>query len=310
MVVPLALATPLQVVTGPLAVLVALLTQFGDLWFLLTVVALPYWFADVAPWVGRGLARERMAVVVALLAGAITLLVTLKAVFAVPRPPGFDVAPAVEFLPTAAMPVYAWMATASGYSFPSGHALGSTIVFGGLAWGVRVGRLRTRVAVAAVLVALVAASRVLLGLHYLVDVAVGVTVGLAYLAVVLGLLRDPGRSFALAAAISAIGLAVTGWTFDAAGAAGLAVGLTATWYWLGDDLVALSPTWSGSVATLALGLAVAVTVLVVALAVAVPTWVVAVVGAVLGGLLLALPLAGERFGPVLGGRHGQSASRP
>lgn len=299
------LLAPPQPVTGPLAVFFALLTQFGDLWFMFSVVAVAYWFDAATPRVGSGLDRERTAVVVALLVGAIALLETLKPFFAVPRPLGHDVAPAVEFLPALLTPVYEWMATASGYGFPSGHALGSTLVWGGLAWAVRVGRLRTRAAVAAVLVTLIAASRVFLGVHYPVDVAFGVVVGLAYLAVVLGLLRDAGQAFALATAVAVVALGVTV-SMEAVATAGFAVGLTVTWYWLGEELVATAPTRTGTLATAALGVFVVGPLLLAAISLHLPTVLVAVVAAVGGGLVLALPLVGERLAPEFLDRTGRS----
>lgn len=288
--------TPPQPVTGPLAVLFALLTQFGDLWVLFSAVALIYWLDAVTPRIGRTLDRERTALVVALFVGAITLLETLKPFFAVPRPPGFGVAPPVAFLPELLAPMYEWMATASGYGFPSGHALASTVVWGGVAWAVRVGRPRTRAAVAGVLVTLVAASRVFLGVHYPVDVVFGTIVGLAYLAVVLGLLRDPGRAFVLATAIGLVALGVAVST-EAVGAAGFALGLTVTWYWLGEELLATPPTRTGALTTAALGLLVVGPVLLGAVSLHLPTVLVAVVAAAGGGLVLALPLAGERLAP-------------
>lgn len=290
------LVSPLQVVSGPIAVVVALVTQLGDLWFMFTAVALVYWLDEIAPWVGRGLHRERAATVVALLVGAVAILETLKPLFGVARPPGFDVAPAAEFLPAALESVYVWMATAEGYSFPSGHAVGSIIVWGGLAWGVHVGKLRTRAAVAAAVVGSILASRVLLGVHYPVDVVGGAVIGLTYLVVVLGLLRDPGRAFVLATAIAVAGVAVGGLTTDSAAALGLAVGLTATWFWLDEELVAAPATRAGTLATTALGLLVAAPVLVASITLDLPLVAVAVAGAVGGGLLLALPLVGERVG--------------
>lgn len=309
--VPLPLPLPLlQVVTGPLAVAIALVTQLGDVWLLFAVVALAYWLDEFAPWVGRGLDRERAALVVALLVGAVALLEALKPFFAVARPPGFDVPPAVDVVPVVVEPVYAWMATAEGYGFPSGHALASTLVWGGLAWGIRVGHRRTRTIVASILVVSIAASRVLLGVHYLVDVAAGAAIGLAYLALVLRWLRDPGRAFALAAVIAVLGVAVTGVTVDGAATVGLAAGLTATWYWLGEELVATPATRPGSLVTTALGLLVAAPILVAAISIALPVTVVAAVGALGGGLLLALPLVGERIGLVIAGRDRQSATSP
>ncbi len=74
------------------------------------------------------------------------------------------------------------------YSFPSGHALAATVFYGVLAsylW-TRAGSAVQRVAVAVgavLLVALVAFSRLYLGVHYLTDVLAGVAEGLGWLAV-------------------------------------------------------------------------------------------------------------------------------
>jgi undecaprenyl-diphosphatase len=73
------------------------------------------------------------------------------------------------------------------YSFPSGHALGTTVVYGVIAlylmtrarrWGARL----AIALLAAVLVVLVATSRVYLGVHYTSDVIAGATEGIAWLA--------------------------------------------------------------------------------------------------------------------------------
>lgn len=299
-------AQPLQAVAGPLALLVALLTQLGDLWFLATTVTLVYWFAGAAPRIGRGVDRERAALVLALLAGAVALLVALKPVFAVSRPPGFDVPPTAAGLPGSVRQVYAWMATAEGYSFPSGHAVGATVVYGALAWAVRVGRRRTRAAVAAAVVVVVAASRVLLGVHYPVDVVAGAAAGLAYLLVVVRWIRDPGRAFAVAALVSLVAVATEGVTVDDAAAAGLALGLTATWYLLADDLLAVPATRPGALATTALGLLTAPPLFVAAVFAGLPLPLVVVAGALGGALLLALPLVGERLAPRFGGGRGRA----
>lgn len=78
------------------------------------------------------------------------------------------------------------VATASGESFPSGHAMGSTIVYGALLV-VLASRLPPRwrgavVAAAAVLVAAIGFSRLALGVHYISDVLAGFALGLAWLA--------------------------------------------------------------------------------------------------------------------------------
>lgn len=77
---------------------------------------------------------------------------------------------------------------AHGYSFPSGHAMGSTIVFGALSYLAT--RVLTRwrwkaaaIALACTLVMSVALSRVYLGVHWLSDIAAGITAGTLWLAV-------------------------------------------------------------------------------------------------------------------------------
>ncbi len=83
------------------------------------------------------------------------------------------------------------VATASGLSFPSGHAMGSTVTYGALlvAFAPLIPGAARWIAtvVVAVLVASIAASRVFLGVHYLSDVTAGVLLGLVWLALVVNL---------------------------------------------------------------------------------------------------------------------------
>jgi membrane-associated phospholipid phosphatase len=72
-----------------------------------------------------------------------------------------------------------------GKSFPSGHAMNSAVVYGSvlvLVWlRFRSRRIRATAAVVVVLlVSAIAASRVVLGVHYLSDVVAGVTLGTAF----------------------------------------------------------------------------------------------------------------------------------
>ncbi len=76
---------------------------------------------------------------------------------------------------------------AAGYSFPSGHAAGSAAVYGALVVLVLPRAARwTRallLAVGALLICAIDASRVLLGVHYPSDVAAGTALGLAWVGV-------------------------------------------------------------------------------------------------------------------------------
>jgi len=73
---------------------------------------------------------------------------------------------------------------AAGYGFPSGHSVDATVTYGSLAMVVRAGKRWQRSVAASLLIGLVALSRVVLGVHYPIDVIVGIALGLGTLIVV------------------------------------------------------------------------------------------------------------------------------
>ncbi len=80
--------------------------------------------------------------------------------------------------------------TLASYSFPSGHAVAATLLYGALAsfavWRLRAWCGRVLAVLAAVsLVLLVSFSRLYLGVHYLSDVLAGTAAGVAWLAICL-----------------------------------------------------------------------------------------------------------------------------
>jgi membrane-associated phospholipid phosphatase len=124
----------------------------------------------------RGRGRDAALLVVALV-GAQLLGWALKAIFERPRPSFDD-------------PV----ATASWFSFPSGHAMSSIALYGALAYvfADRLGSVRSRVAGLgglALLVTAIGFSRLYLGVHYLTDVLAGYSAGLAWLLLAIGVLH-------------------------------------------------------------------------------------------------------------------------
>jgi undecaprenyl-diphosphatase len=115
------------------------------------------------------------------LVGAQLLGWALKATFERPRPSFDD-------------PV----ATASWFSFPSGHAMSSIALYGALAYvfADRFGSVRSRFAGLgglALLLAAIGFSRLYLGVHYLTDVLAGYSAGLAWLLLAIGLLHAHSR---------------------------------------------------------------------------------------------------------------------
>ena len=146
--------------------LFGLLTHLGNPYLLLLCVAAAYLYADRV-----GLSRAGAAFALGLGLCAIGVVVGLKHVFGLPRPP---------------------ISPRGDLGFPSGHALGSTAFWGGVAVLLDRWRWRRRLAAAGVVIAVVSASRVLIGVHSLVDVVAGVAIGVALLAGAFGL--GPGVS--------------------------------------------------------------------------------------------------------------------
>ncbi|ELY61085.1 phosphatase PAP2 family protein [Natronolimnohabitans innermongolicus] len=142
----------------------------------------------------RSLCSDRTAFLVAAVFGGLALVVALKGLFTLPRPPA------------------AWHAVSpSEYGFPSGHTMAATVFWGSLALWTTIGRRPTRLAVAAAVVSLVALSRLVLGVHFFVDVVASVAFGAVYLLAIARLARGrPERAFAAAIALALGAMIVTG----------------------------------------------------------------------------------------------------
>ncbi|NEU58580.1 phosphatase PAP2 family protein [Halorussus sp. MSC15.2] len=209
-----------------------LVTQLGDMWFVLLGVCAVF----VLGARYRSLTDSPASDCVYLLAltlGAYSLTAVLKHFFALPRPPGAATATPPAWIPELGRAAYESMVTGDGYGFPSGHALKTTVVYGGAALVLDVWDRNRRLAVAGVLTALVAASRVVLGVHYVVDVAVGVTVGVLFLVAAVRLTdRRPTRALALSTALGGVAFATAGTLKSGLALSAAAVGLVV---WAGTD---------------------------------------------------------------------------
>lgn len=161
----------------------SVLTRFGDVSVLLAIACLYYWVGD----------RERSGYAFAVILGGLALLAGLKATFAFPRPPA-----ELHLIAT------------DSPSFPSGHAMGATVVYGTLALSMdRLSNRGTRLAVAGGIVAIVSVSRIALGVHYPVDIGAGIVAGAGYLVLAKHTSGgDPYRAFGIAAAIALGGLLI------------------------------------------------------------------------------------------------------
>ena len=157
-------------------------THLGDGALLVAIGVILYWFGE------RPSQRER-AFVISIGIAALALAIGIKGIFALPRP-------SLVFSPVGY----------PGYTFPSAHALGAAAVYGALTVTMRTGTFRLRAMIATAIIAVVAMSRVVLGLHYPGDVIVGVAIGLGLVWLGLQWRREgrfrPGLIFLFATAVA------------------------------------------------------------------------------------------------------------
>lgn len=224
----------------------AFITLAGDAWFVLVGLALLYW---IGPRYDQSV-RPAAVFVVSLAVVGLAVVLTLKIIFALPRPSSTPLDPTT--LPVVIGPFVAGEINASGFTFPSGHAVAATVVYGGLGVVVSVGRRRTRYLLAVGAILLIGLSRLVLGVHYPRDVIGGIAVGATIVAVGLTVGRDvdglrPDRLFGVAAVVGLVGFVAAsngGHTREltqAAIAIGTAVAGSSLWYWHRQRLIAAPP---------------------------------------------------------------------
>lgn len=206
-----------------LAVIAGLITQLGDVWFLGLILGLLY--LSSANW------QEDIAAAWGVYLIGLGTYSGLKEFFALPRP----MVPLRELdLPSVVQSLYDTTATATGYGFPSGHATNATVVYLGLALLLPIGTRRQRLLGAVSLAILIGFSRVVLGLHYLVDILGGFLTGGIVLLIGLRLLaRAPidreTAIFGLAVVMSSITVVMSDVNVDSLLLLGATLGAFAGW---------------------------------------------------------------------------------
>ncbi|MFO8113805.1 MAG: phosphatase PAP2 family protein [Halorubrum sp.] len=168
----------------------AAVTHLADPWFLFGLLAVTYWFA------GHRIAaspRRAGATAIAAVTCAYAAVALGKAWFAVPRPPGAMGPAAVPtWLPGLLSGWYEAQVLSDGFGFPSGHATGGAAAYGAMALLYdRAWTERKRILAAGLVAVAVAASRVVIEVHYLVDVLAGLGLGGVVVVGTLWLAGDP-----------------------------------------------------------------------------------------------------------------------
>jgi len=179
-------------VSAEYADLVVFVTELGGTTALMLLLAMLFWWSN----------RRRSALVISYAVAGLALMLSLKTLFAFPRPPADAMLVPLE-------------GERGGYGFPSGHAFAAAVVYGGLVSAYDRTRDARALLAAGTLVALVSLSRVVLGVHYLGDVIVGAILGVAFVVVMDRLTGgDPTIGFAIALVLSVPAVVIAGGATD------------------------------------------------------------------------------------------------
>ncbi len=179
-------------VSAEYADLIVFVTELGGTTALMLLLSVLFWWSS----------RRRSALVISYAVAGLALMLSLKTLFALPRPPADAMLVVLEDERT-------------GYGFPSGHAFAAAVVYGGLVSAYDRTRDRPALFAAGTLVVLVSLSRVVLGVHYLGDVIVGAVLGVAFVVAMDRLTGgDPTIGFAVAFVLSIPAVVIAGGTTD------------------------------------------------------------------------------------------------
>lgn len=197
-----------DLVPADFIVLAEYITVLGDPAFFVILIALFYWLVD----------RRLGIYLIGYGIGVLALTVGLKEFLMIPRPP-MELQVIIE----------------DGYGFPSGHAVGATAVYGVLALSLDFWSRNKRLVLAALLVIAISLSRVLLGVHYPIDVAAGIVLGIIYLTILVYLTGyNAERSIGLALLLAGLSALVP--SPETWGVLGAGIGAAVAWLSLRDSI--------------------------------------------------------------------------
>lgn len=242
-----------------LALLFVAVTMLGDPWLVVPVLAVTYWYGS----------RDWAAPLYAGVLGGMALVLVGKGLLGLPRPGVSPPVPA-ETVPATVRPVYEQAVHQEGSGLPSGHAAIATLLWGTVGLAVTGPARHRRVAAVVTVVALVATSRVVLGVHYPIDVVAGVGVGCLVLAAVVVHVRRRlavlEATFLPALVAAGCALLVYGPATETLAVVGGLAGGTAGYTWTHDKetdhQIGLRDGTVGIVGLTAIGVVVAVVVIV------------------------------------------------
>lgn len=153
-----------------------LITDLGDVTVLMLLLSVLYWVTD----------RNKSALLVSYAVAGASVILLLKIGLALPRPDVELVAREYD-----------------QYGFPSGHAFSALVVYGGVLYLFERHRDPLPAVATGTLIAAIALSRVVIGVHYLADVIAGVVVGIVFLTAMERVTkRKPRRGFAIGAVLA------------------------------------------------------------------------------------------------------------
>lgn len=260
-------------------VLAGLLTQLGDLWFILALLTALHW-SGVGLEGSGGFHRRRAVSLIGLALAVFSTVLVCKVLVGAPRPAGAGMP---ETLPAVLAPAWDAATGVDSPSFPSGHAALSTAVYLALAHHLDRPRPTGRWIGAGLLVLLVGWTRVALEVHYVSDVLAGIALGLGLL---LGFeliaSRRPLVAFATGV-LASLGAGALATDPDAMWVLGVCLGGLVAWV-INDGKAAVVPVVPAAVVgTVIVGLAGP------AYLVGAPTPIALGIGAIAGGLIVGLP---------------------